>query len=1374
MADDAVSKALGSFEKLEGVSNYNNWKFLMKMTLTMEGLWSCVEIVEGNVIDPVKDQKALARICLAVKSSCLQYVRNATTARDAWASLSRVFEDKGIYRRVVLLRKLHHSQYNDFENMGAYIEGLMTLVQQLADIGKVIEDQEIAEILLSGLPQDYDVLVSNLETANVTNTLSSELVRTRLLQEESRKSSNDNTSDAALITARKMLTCHYCKRKGHVKAKCFKLKKDKKNTSDQVLLTKKCCTFNEEDWIIDSGATAHMCKDIKWFSNLKRCEDSVTVANNEHLACVGRGDVTILVKNDTITLTDVMLIPGLSTNLISVSKLCEKALSVRFQRESCLILRGDSLITTASKVNNIYKLDNVLGSSRVNCSFSQELVHTYVVLPGGQDALVSGLHSALDKTAFLVSTEVWHKRLGHLSFRGMCALQNLVSGVMFQTQHDAAVKDCVSCVEGKQTVKMFPKGEAKRAKQILELIHSDVCGPMPVSSLGGARYLLTFTDDYSRKTFGYLLKNKSEVMSKFKIFKATVEKQTNFFIKRLRSDNGGEYCNRSFAQFLLREGIIHETTVPYSPQQNGVSERLNRTLIEKARCMLQESGLGKQYWGEAVSTAIYLKNRSPTAALPGKTPEEVWSNCKVDLSHLRVFGCKALSLIPANKRDKFDAKSKHCILVGYAAHSKGYRLIDPSNPKQIIVSRNVVFIENEFINHKVNLNDDNMNNKNFNNNDQVLVNNIDNNSINNNVMNESNNNSINNDNESYYNCNINFDRQNVSSSLGELDIVNTNNQSSLSPTSRESSFRSAAEPESDEDENATLSDETFVRGEGMVSDPQVPVTGCERNVRSTRSKKPIRYDDYDLSDSSLLVRSFIYEEPLSYEEAMASSYKDEWQAAMQAEFDSLIKNNVWKLVDRPNDHGVVKCKWVYKMKNDSSGNFTKFKARLVARGFSQRQGIDYDETFSPVVRHSTMRLLFCIANEFDMDIEHVDVTTAFLHGDLSEIVYMEQPIGYVCNKNQVCLLNKSIYGLKQASRVWNCKVNNLLCKNGYVQTKCEPCVYIKKSNGLLTIVALYVDDFYIFSNCTKDKNNLCDLLKSQFDCKHLGSLKDCLGIKVHRDKNRGMLILCQSEYIKKLLFRFGMSDCKSISSPMAINCKLEKPNDNCLLEETYPYRELIGCLMYLSVCTRPDISFALSQLSQFNTGFARDHWLAAKRILRYLKGTINYGLTFIKSGNLNVSVFADADWANDVTDRKSYSGFVIKVGDSTVNWESRKQRCVALSSTEAEYLAIGDACKEFCFVKNFMYEIFDKMIPCSVYNDNQSALKLLEEKEYCHKKTKHIDLRFHFVKDVIKNCNVVSKYLPTDKMVADILTKPLSSSKHSRFVYELSLRNVEP
>lgn len=328
---------------------------------------------------------------------------------------------------------------------------------------------------------------------------------------------------------------------------------------------------------------------------------------------------------------------------------------------------------------------------------------------------------------------------------------------------------------------------------------------------------------------------------------------------------------------------------------------------------------------------------------------------------------------------------------------------------------------------------------------------------------------------------------------------------------------------------------------------------------------------------------------------------------MQKEYNALLKNGVWKLVERPKGRNVIKSKWVYKTKLDHTGK-DKYRARLVARGFSQRYGVDYNDTFSPVVRHSTVRILFALANDLKMNIDHLDIETAFLN--LEEHIFMEQPEGFCTDK--VCLLLKSIYGLKQASRMWNLKVHQLLINNNFSQSKSEPCVYIKKQNECMTIIALYVDDFYIFSNSSTTKNELCDLLEREFNVKNLGILKTCLGMNVTYDKQNGILTLDQSDYIKTLLLRFGMENCKAVSTPMVLGNKLCKPQGECLDENVHRYRELLSCLMYLCVCTRPDLSFACSQLSQFVHGFDQSHWLEAKRLLRYLAGTINYKLCFYK------------------------------------------------------------------------------------------------------------------------------------------------------------------
>lgn len=1341
----------GSIDKLDGPSNYTTWKFAVRMALILDGLWDQVE--GSTAYDAARDQRALARICLSIKSNLYQYVRDAKTSKEAWCKLNVVFENKGLYRRVLLLRQLHSLQYSAFNDMNGYITGILTLVQQLADIGKVIEDDEVAELLLSGLPEEYDSLVSALETACVASSFNSELVRSRLLQEAHRKSET-NSGNTAFVAKKSPVICHHCNRPGHVQSKCFKLKREKKKkvNSESTKATAFIASSASDEFYIDSCSSNHLCKSKELMVNIRdsKCKHSITVANNEKLVSDTQGEVYIQSGNVVRQLKNVLFVPELSTNLISVSQLVKDGLTVTFNRSGCNVFDSNckvtgSCIAQGSCVNGIYKFNGfVCGSSWV----SQNKVHS-LLLQRGQKSLSAAV------AASEPLLEVWHRRLGHLSLSGMCMLQNMANGFDLQKQDTQDLKNCIACLEGKLSAEPFPKNQAKRASKPLELVHTDVCGPMQEASWGGAKYLVTFTDDFTRKTFGFLIKNKSQVMFCFINFQKFVEKQLDFRIKCLRSDNGGEYCSKQFSDYLKSHGIVHQTSVPYTPAQNGVAERLNRTLIEKARSMLQQANLCKRFWGEAVMTAIYLKNRSPTVALTGCTPEEAWTGSKVDLSHLRVFGCAAYSLIPEQKRQKLDAKAKSYIFVGYSDTSKGYRLADPSDPRKVILSRNVTFIENMFYNQVAERANNDFNS-------DVIPYVLNSNDI---ESYSNDNNIILNDSQNYNNDNNNVINVSAPDSNISGIVVSDDEYCTGSDTSQ-------AEQSTDESgEEPVMSSDEASDGD-VVTSPVAVTSASGRPVRSTRNIIPKRYDSYDLS--SLLVQEgpLHYDEPLTYDEAMVSPNKDKWLDAMNSEYQALVVNRVWELVDRPHNENVIKCKWVFKVKHDASGNFDKYKARLVARGFSQKEGIDFNETFAPVVRHSTMRILFSLANQLDLDMEHLDVATAFLNGDINEVIYMEQPKGFCDNSNKVCLLKKSLYGLKQSSRMWNCRIHDFLCKQGFVQSKCEPCVYIKNCNSDMVILALYVDDFYIFcSPSSKNKKDLVCNLEKEFNIKKLGVLKSCLGISVTRDKTRGIVKLNQSQYISKLLERFGMTNCKSVSTPMPVNTKLEKSNDvdNCLQDEVYQYRQLIGSLMYLAVCTRPDISFACSQLSQFNNCFDKSHWLAAKRILRYLAGTIDYSLYFIKSNNWKLFAYADADWGNDITDRKSYTGFVIKLGNDTINWESRKQKCVALSSTESEYLAIADVCKDISFVKNLLSEIMPKTIDCIVFNDNQSAQKLLEAKEYCHKRTKHIDIRYHFVKDFIRE-NVISvKYLPTEKMIADILTKPLGSNKHSCFVKQMNV-----
>lgn len=386
-------------------------------------------------------------------------------------------------------------------------------------------------------------------------------------------------------------------------------------------------------------------------------------------------------------------------------------------------------------------------------------------------------------------------------------------------------------------------------------------------------------------------------------------------------------------------------------------------------------------------------------------------------------------------------------------------------------------------------------------------------------------------------------------------------------------------------------------------------------------------------------------------EALSSEDKDKWVQAMHDELASLEKKNVWTLTDLLPGKKLIQNKWVFKIKRDSEtkdGNVTKFKARLIAKGFTQKYGIDYCETFSPIVS-STLRILFSMAVEFDWEIDHWDVTTAFLYGDLKEEVYMHQPEGMLTpeKENKVCRLNKSLYGLKQSSPVWYQKLDVELKLFGFKQSNHETCIYVKSKNKCILIVAVFVDDIFLFGNDCRGKKKLKINLMNKFKLKDLGNARHVLGIGVKREKDE--IRLDQSRYISYVLDKFRMTDCKPVTTPLEAGSKLQ--NGKCEID--FPYQSLIGCLMYITINARPDIAHSISFLSQFNSCYNEEHVKSAKRVLRYLKGTINEYLLFKKSNKAKsdpvINGYMDANWRNDVSDRRSYTGYVFKLNENLVS-----------------------------------------------------------------------------------------------------------------------------
>ena len=487
--------------------------------------------------------------------------------------------------------------------------------------------------------------------------------------------------------------------------------------------------------------------------------------------------------------------------------------------------------------------------------------------------------------------------------------------------------------------------------------------------------------------------------------------------------------------------------------------------------------------------------------------------------------------------------------------------------------------------------------------------------------------------------------------------------------------------------------------------------------------------------------------------------------AMQEEMHSLLKNDTYELVELPKGRKALRNKWVFKLKKDSDGKLLKYKVRLVVKGFGQKKGIDFDEIFSPVVKMSSIRVVLSLTASLDLELEQLDVKTAFLHGDLNEEIYMSQPEGFEVKgkEHMVCKLKKSLYGLKQAPRQWYKKFYSFMVSHEYKRTDADHCVYFRKfTDGNFIILLLYVDDMLIARNDSKLIGKLKDRLFKSFDMKDLGPAKQMFGMRITRDRKAKKLWLSQEKYVERVLERFNMKDAKSVSTPLANHFKLSRSLCPTTTDEkekmaSIPYSSAVGSLMYCMVCTRPDIAHAVSTVSRFLSNPGNEHWEAVKWIFKYLRGTSKLCLSFGGSKPV-LEGFTDADMAGDLDGRKSTSGFLFTFAGGAVSWQSKLQKCVALSTTEAEYIAATEAAKEMLWMKRFVQELGLMQDEYVVFCDIQSAMDLSKNTSY-HSRTKQIDVRYHWLRDVIGKELMKLKKIHTDFNPSDMMTKVVTREK---------------
>ena len=882
------------------------------------------------------------------------------------------------------------------------------------------------------------------------------------------------------------------------------------------------------------------------------------------------------------------------------------------------------------------------------------------------------------RIALMTHEQKWHSRYGHLGVQSLkrLAQEKMVTGLKdFNPSKDQEL--CKPCIDGKIHRQKFPKDGGTRAEEVLELVHTDVCGKLDTESLSGAQYFITFIDDKSRYTTAYVLKFKSQALEKFKEWKTMVEKMSGKPLKSVRSDNGGEYISKEFELYLKQNGISHQTTVKKTPEQNGVAERMNRTLIEAVRSLLSESNLHKRFWAEALMTSIYLRNRSPTSAVSGMTPYEVWTGRKPCVDNLRIFGCICYSHIPKDERKKLDPKAKQAIHMGYGTETKGYRLFDPKT-KKVFYSRDVIFDESRFTQSPT--------------------------------------------------------------KQTELQIIPEESEEDIPEPVKDMQHRSEARPQN------------------QPNNIPEPEEDMQHRAGSRPRNPPNHYGEWVFSVESE------ESEPKTVKQALSSSHADDWSNAMSNEVNSLKKNNVWTLVELPAGRKAIGSKWIFKQKRDADGNVERYKARLVAQGYNQTYGVDYDETFSPVVRFESIRTIIGMAAKQGLALEQMDVKTAFLNGELQETIYMKQPEGFIepGKENLVCLLHRSIYGLKQSARCWNFELDKQMKKMGFKQSETDPCIYVQVMKDGTFIIAIYVDDIILggLSNAVMKKMKAS--LSEKFDVEDMGRLHHFLGVKIIQNPQNNEIWIGQSAYSKDLLRRFRMNESKPVDTPFDSSSKLKKAQEGEQKCDQQQYQSAVGSLLYLSTKTRPDIAYAVGVVCRYSSNPTSTHWTAVKRIMRYLQGTLNLGLLYTDDADRQCIGYSDADWAGDTDDRKSTTGYVFMLSGAAISWKSKKQTVVALSTAEAEYMALTSTIQEAMWMRNLLTDLQEDISkPTTIFEDNQSAICMAKNRQ-CKGQSKHIDIKYHFVREKISEGRVEIEHCETANMLADTFTKGLPRPKFQK------------
>ena len=1309
--------------KFDG-KDFQYWKACCELVLCSKGLGDLISSPLPVEADDAKKEALTKRDCKA-RTVIIRSVDRAVggliigckTAYEMWKKLNSTYGKMNEVSKYALINKWSCYKMEGSQSIAQHIAEVEQMVRELEDMGEKVSESAVISKILYSLPEKYNSAITAWSTVEESKQKLSFLTEF-LVHEETllSKSSGQVVSDNIALVSKN----------GKYQKSTGSKGKDNKWKAKQKFPCRICRK---------KGHWANECP--------SKSKENVSLVSVKCFSAVSDSNVWIADSASTDHICkrldwfveyreypdDSYKIHGLSGSS-AVKGIGTVELNSRVNNKVVPITLKNVLYVPSAPYNLFSKMKGFkYGVTYIWNDRKNDILHVV----NRKDNTIMAVGSVLDNTdlialqfehkekkSFSVITkpniQVWHERMGHVSKDKLRQMRkdNSVAGLDFEDNNTF----CKGCALSKVPKSSFKSCDELKTTKAGELVFMDLCSASPSVSLKGAKYFLLFKDDFTKYQKVYFLKEKSQSAFYIRQFVAEVKNELGDNIRRIRTDNAKEFISKEVTDFLNKEGILMEFSSPRCPQQIGSVERENRTLIEDARSILQSSGMPDTIWAEAVNTSCYTRN-FVVVGKRGKSSYELWHKSKPDISHLRIFGSTCYAVIPERGRRKFGPKTKVGYVVGYEWKCKSYRVFYPD--------RKGVFIEKH-----VRIDEDNIFNSAKKERQAAVMNVVDSDS-------------------SESECE--YETANIKSKVVKKDNFGDSKLDIEPVVELEDISGSIGKSSNESKEEVRLSTRTD-RREGLRVNPK---------ATEHYQAGHCYFNSYDES------------EPSSYEEAIACQHKDKWLKAIDEELTSLEKNHTWVMVNLPKDRKPIKSMWIFKLKRKPNGETERYKARLVVKGCHQKYGEDYDEIYSPVAQFDSIRTLISVVAANDLEMIQFDIKTAFLNGDLDHEIYMIPPEGYVCKSNKVCLLKKALYGLKQAPRQWNQKLNDILTDYGLECSQSDYCLYLDKRENPSLIIAIYVDDGLCVSKSKSMLSEFMSYLKQRLDLRIINN--ECfIGIELKRLRAEEEIVIHQRSYTERLLKEYKMEDCNGSEIPAAPSVKLSRNNDgeSDQLENGYRYRQLIGSLMYLSTRTRPDISYIVSKLAQYVECPLQIHWKAAQKVLKYLKATKSFGICYSRYGKTDeIKAYSDADFAGDVDNRKSTSGSVIILNGGSIIWTSHRQKCVATSTTEAEYVACCLCAKDAIWLTRLLKEIGSQhMSPAKIFCDNQPAVRMIHSTEML-RRTRHIEVSLHFVRDIVKCHEIEVEHISSENQVADILIKPLALKTFVKHRRSLGISNIQ-